>query len=640
MPTNVRRYTGVFAHAGLQRARESANAAAARRAAKLLEAAGERGDRHLVHVSDGELRSIRKAFGPGGHAGRRNPFTGLESFAPEDDNLATRTDRSFVGTNPDGSGYTIRLPREDIDPVAAGYESLRRILPTSESAQGTAPSVTEPSATLPQDSWGRVLWKGVENWPSEVQRSLGGLGRAIGEGLSSRPTVPPELGLPDATIQGYAPPAAQGLVDWSTRLHDSAVADLMANAPNVDPNSAKAFAYDIVSSFPQMAVLLASAATGTALPAIGALALQGFGSRYGDARQQGRTAAQATGDAAAHAVAASLPAAVPVGLLMRPGGSFLGRTLSQMGAGGAQGALTQAMDEAYAKGVIGTGTSWGEAWDRIKRAGLIGGAAGALVGGAQSIVGSHSTQTSTWSGTDGATQIRTKLSTGENREPGFAFGEDRLPQFQRYWQDSGGPANEAAAGYVRKMGSDTGHEHLVAIDESTGQPIAAVTSGLWDRVWPSRELHELMIDPQKQLALHHNHPDESGLSYQDVLLATEPGVSRITAHTPGGATMSAAISPGFKPTSPHYAFYVRHLITEVTRYARMGADAVLVPEIKEGRLDPAIRRQFMDDIVNETLAKIGLIDYSSNRDLSTVLSPSTREKAMRSALSWARRAGL
>src|SRR6185437_14755941 len=103
MPHNFRRYTGLFAHAGLQRARETALSASARRAAKVLEAEGDRGDRHLVHVNDSELQAIRHAFGPGGRAGRPNSVTGLESFAPEDEDSAEEAgdEGTFVGANPD-----------------------------------------------------------------------------------------------------------------------------------------------------------------------------------------------------------------------------------------------------------------------------------------------------------------------------------------------------------------------------------------------------------------------------------------------------------------------------------------------------------------------------------------------------------
>jgi hypothetical protein len=124
MPHHVRRYTGIFAHAGLQRAREQAHAAAARRAAKLLEAQGRGGDRHLIHVSDKELAAIRNSFGPKGHAGRRNPITGLESFAPEDDASAES------GIADDfGDQYAVGGPSQ-----SAAFNVLRSILPTGLSS--------------------------------------------------------------------------------------------------------------------------------------------------------------------------------------------------------------------------------------------------------------------------------------------------------------------------------------------------------------------------------------------------------------------------------------------------------------------------------------------------------------------------
>ena len=296
MPHNIRRYTGLFAHQGLLRAHQSAAAAATRRVASLLEAQGRGGDRHLVHVSDGELAVIRRAFGPRGHEGWRNPVTGLESFAPDDgDSINTEPiGGTFAGANSDGPSYTIRLPSDNFDPAAAGFDTLREIGSGNNWPAERHDADAASSGMSAEDSWGTVARKGLENsWPA-LKGSIGGLARAAGEALSAQPAIPPEVGMPDATVQGYAPRVAQDLADWGARLHDNAPADLRANAPNVDSSSAKSFAYEVVSALPQMAVLLASAATGTTLPAMGALALQGFGSRYGDARQQGRTAAQAS----------------------------------------------------------------------------------------------------------------------------------------------------------------------------------------------------------------------------------------------------------------------------------------------------------------------------------------------------------
>jgi hypothetical protein len=139
MPRNMARNTGLSAHSGLQRAHESALAGAARRAARLLEQQGRAGDRHLVHVNHSELAAIRGAFGPAGRAGRRNPVTGLESFAPEDDTGADEAadDGSFVGANPDGSGYVIRLPLTSATQAQAALNVLTGIPPMSELAPVT-----------------------------------------------------------------------------------------------------------------------------------------------------------------------------------------------------------------------------------------------------------------------------------------------------------------------------------------------------------------------------------------------------------------------------------------------------------------------------------------------------------------------
>jgi hypothetical protein len=124
MPLNIARNTGLAAHAGLQRARISALAGAARRAARLLEQQGRAGDRHLVHVNDAELAAIRGAYGPAGRAGRRNPVTGLESFAPGEDTAtgAAPEDGRFVGSNPDGSGYSIWLPLPSAAQAQAAFD--------------------------------------------------------------------------------------------------------------------------------------------------------------------------------------------------------------------------------------------------------------------------------------------------------------------------------------------------------------------------------------------------------------------------------------------------------------------------------------------------------------------------------------
>jgi hypothetical protein len=128
MPRNIGRNTGLSAHAGLQRARESALAAAARRAAASLAAQGVGGDRRLIHVDDQALGAMRAAFGPKGRPGRRNPITGLEQFAPEERDVAgTHESAPWDGVSPNFSFSD--------DDLTAAYDVLAGIRPRSQPTQ-------------------------------------------------------------------------------------------------------------------------------------------------------------------------------------------------------------------------------------------------------------------------------------------------------------------------------------------------------------------------------------------------------------------------------------------------------------------------------------------------------------------------
>jgi hypothetical protein len=133
MPRNFARHTGLVAHAGLQRARDSALAASTRRAAALLAEQGQGGDRHLIHVDEGKLATMRHAFARG-RAGRRNPVTGLESFAPDEDMPAGDTlldmtsdasgDSAPAGMPSSGGGVPVVLPNgEALRLASEGQES-------------------------------------------------------------------------------------------------------------------------------------------------------------------------------------------------------------------------------------------------------------------------------------------------------------------------------------------------------------------------------------------------------------------------------------------------------------------------------------------------------------------------------------
>ncbi|PWR17683.1 hypothetical protein [Zavarzinia aquatilis] len=90
---------------------------------------------------------------------------------------------------------------------------------------------------------------------------------------------------------------------------------------------------------------------------------------------------------------------------------------------------------------------------------------------------------------------------------------------------------QAARAYVVDQGRRTGHEHLVAVDERTGEVVERRTDGRRSSVSFGDGLMALMRDPQRSLAFHHNHPSSSALSQPDVLvLDSFPGAAAIAAY--------------------------------------------------------------------------------------------------------------
>lgn len=194
MPRNVSRYTGLFAHAGLQRARESALAGNERRDAALLAAHGQRGDQRLVHVDDAKLAAIRDAFAPHRRTGLLNPVTGLESFAPDDEfaDGGPNGDMSFAGSNSDG------FDRDDSylpGPIAAASNLLSSIVPDSGDGDGVPPAQSQqlaqafiPLFARPPILVPRVL-RPLEELP-KGQAGGPGAGKRFGPSIGEEPGTP------------------------------------------------------------------------------------------------------------------------------------------------------------------------------------------------------------------------------------------------------------------------------------------------------------------------------------------------------------------------------------------------------------------------------------------------------------------
>lgn len=259
-------------------------------------------------------------------------------------------------------------------------------LDTSELKPLDVSGLTAVSADRPpvEDSWTEIGRKLLRNAPTMFKQAGGGLLQMMAE---SDPTPPASAGISptalwwqDSVVKPHREIVAAAREAGKLpgqRIYDEATADLQANSPNVGDDLAKRYAYDISQGIVQMIPSVAATLV-TRQPAVGATIIGGqvIGPRYAESREAGRNQEQSFADASFYAAAEAIPEMIPLGILMRPGQSFLGRTFAAAGAEGVQEMLTQAVQTGYDAGVLGEEMTWREARDAIIHAGIVGAGVG------------------------------------------------------------------------------------------------------------------------------------------------------------------------------------------------------------------------------------------------------------------------
>lgn len=239
-----------------------------------------------------------------------------------------------------------------------------------------------------EDTWGEIGKRLLENAPTMFKQAGGGLAQMLAE---MEPTPPASAGiLPGDPMweewvsrphrERIAAQRQAGTLPGQ-KLYEEATKELEQNAPNVDPESLKGYAYDISQAVIQMVPSVA-ASIATRRPVVGATIIGGqvSGHRYGESRSEGRTPEQSVSDAAFYAASEGIPEMLPLGVLMRPGKKFLDRVLKTAGAEAIQEMFTEAIQSGYDVGVLDEEMTWGEALNNIRRAGIVGAGAGAVLG--------------------------------------------------------------------------------------------------------------------------------------------------------------------------------------------------------------------------------------------------------------------
>lgn len=251
--------------------------------------------------------------------------------------------------------------------------------------------VPDAPVAPPEDSWLQIGRKAIENGLTAFKESVGGAVQKLGE-TAAEPNIATTMGQQE--LDDMNAPVTEALKDAhktpgtvaniGKRIYDAAASDIRENAPSLNDGSVKDYSYQAAMSLVQILPTLAATVV-TKSPATGLSLMAGqvYGQQYGQARNEsGRTPEQASADATFYAMAETIPEEMPLGVLMQPGKKFLPKLLKSMGAEGLQEMFTQVLETAYDKGTVSPDMTWGEAWQQIRDAGIV----GAAVGGGMHVV--------------------------------------------------------------------------------------------------------------------------------------------------------------------------------------------------------------------------------------------------------------
>ena len=94
--------------------------------------------------------------------------------------------------------------------------------------------------------------------------------------------------------------------------------------------------------------------------------------------------------------------------------------------------------------------------------------------------------------------------------------------------------------WVLHQGQQSNTEYLFAYDADSGRVLARATDSLPDRVRIPDTLSQAVSDRKRNIGIHHNHPNNSGLTAADFrILAGNPGIAAIVAHAHDGCDYTA-----------------------------------------------------------------------------------------------------
>lgn len=286
------------------------------------------------------------------------------------------TDADIAGYLADKTGFDVQGARK------AGYND-------GDIIDHLSPPPPEPAAPPPEEKTGILggIAKGFENLPADFAKAGGAVLRAMGSEAPDVPNAaigPNDVQAPDKSelAGAYSEKTPSSAANVGKHLYDAATADIQANAPHAAPGSGADYAYQITQGVGEfLPILLAGVATKNPIVPAAMMGGEAYAEKYSESLDKGRTPEQAKMDADFTGSVNGALGLLPLHVLMKPGGTFLAKTLSSAGAMAFMNAATEAVQTGYDKNIIDPSMTWAEAVPRLEQAGIVGAVTGALIGG-------------------------------------------------------------------------------------------------------------------------------------------------------------------------------------------------------------------------------------------------------------------
>ena len=192
-----------------------------------------------------------------------------------------------------------------------------------------------------------------------------------------------------------------------------------------------------------------------------------------------------------------------------------------------------------------------------------------------------------------------------------------------------------AQDYVLARGRETGDEHLIALDQKGG--IVGRVRGEPTGVSVEGTLAARLSDPANSIVVHHNHPKASTLSNTDITMLGAPGLHAIWAHGHNGTVSRAGLTDFGRSLMTHDPERNVNSLAETTGVITFDHFFDVLKEAADrGLIDRRRANDLLAHLANETLRRLGIIDYQTNDrfegeiaslDLERLIDATTRDLA-------------